>query len=178
MSRRETALVMADVQRDFLPGGALGVSDGDAVIAPLRERAAHAGLIVATRDFHPADHCSFHVRGGPWAPHCVIGTPGAALHPDIDAIAQLVVSKGMDPDREQYSAFDTGLGAMLHAHGVRRLIIGGLATDYCVRYTALGARQAGFDVEVVAEASRAVDIEPGDGDRAFDEMREAGIAVI
>jgi nicotinamidase/pyrazinamidase len=178
MSRSDTALIIADVQRDFLPGGALGVRDGDAVIAPLRERANLAGLIVATRDFHPADHCSFHARGGPWPPHCVIGSAGAALHPEIDAIAQLVVSKGMDPDQEQYSAFDTGLGAMLLAHGVRRLIIGGLATDYCVRYTALGARRAGFDVEVVAEASRAVDVQPGDGDRAFDEMRDAGVTVV
>lgn len=178
MSREETALVIADVQRDFLPGGALGVAGGNEVIGPLRARAGDAGLIVATRDYHPANHCSFQARGGPWPAHCVIGTPGAAIHPDIDAIAQLVVSKGMDPDREQYSAFDTSLGAMLHAHGVRRLIVGGLATDYCVRYTALGARQAGFEVEVIAAATRAVDVEPGDGERAFTEMRAAGVVIV
>ncbi|HEX6538211.1 MAG TPA: isochorismatase family protein [Candidatus Dormibacteraeota bacterium] len=178
MSREETALVIADVQRDFLPGGALGVAGGDQVIEPLRARVNDVGLIVATRDYHPANHCSFHARGGPWPAHCVIGTPGAAIHPEIDAIAQLVVSKGMDAEREQYSAFDTGLGAMLHAHGVRRLIIGGLATDYCVRYTALGARQAGFEVEVIAEATRAVDVEPGDGERALTEMRAAGVVIV
>jgi nicotinamidase/pyrazinamidase len=178
VTREETALIATDVQRDFLPGGALGVPDGDAVVAPLLAIVPDAGLVVATRDFHPANHCSFHGRGGPWPPHCVIGTPGAMLHPAIDAVAHLVVSKGMDPELEQYSAFDTGLGAMLHAHGVRRLIIGGLATDYCVRYTAIAARQAGFDVEVVAEASRAVDVEPGDGERALDEMRAGGVVVV
>lgn len=178
MRREQTALIATDVQRDFLPGGALGVRDGDAVVAPLVAMVAGAGLVVATRDFHPADHCSFDARGGPWPPHCVIGTPGSLLHPAIDAVAQLVVSKGMDPDREQYSAFDTGLGAMLHAHGVRRLVIGGLATDYCVRYTAIAAREAGFEVAVVAEASRAVDVRAGDGDRALEAMSAAGVVVV
>lgn len=178
MRREETALIATDVQRDFLPGGALGVRDGDAVVAPLLAIVADVGLVVATRDFHPANHCSFHGRGGPWPAHCVIGTSGALLHPDIDAVAHLVVSKGMDPELEQYSAFDTGLGAMLHAHGVRRLVIGGLATDYCVRYTAIAARDADFDVEVVAGASRAVDVQPGDGDRALEAMAAAGVVVV
>lgn len=177
MTHAETALIATDVQRDFLPGGALGVRDGDAVVAPILAKVADAGLVVATRDFHPANHCSFHERGGPWPPHCVIGTPGAAIHPSIDAVAQLIISKGTDPEREQYSAFDAGLGAMLQARGIRRLVIGGLATDYCVRSTALAARGAGFEVEVVAEACRAVDVQPGDGDRALDELRAAGVAI-
>lgn len=178
MTKEGTALILTDVQSDFLPGGALGVKGGDEVIAPLLARVHDAGLVVATRDFHPANHCSFHARGGPWPSHCVIGSPGVAIHPDIDAVAQLIISKGSDPEQEQYSAFEAGLGAMLAARGVRRLIIGGLATDYCVRATSLAARAAGFDVEVIAEGSRAVDVRPGDGDRAFDEMRAAGVVIV
>ena len=175
MKRDDTALIAVDVQSDFLPGGSLAVRDGDEVVAPLLRLVRSCGLVVASRDFHPANHCSFSAQGGPWPAHCVIGTAGAALHPRIDAIAQLVVSKGMDPSADQYSAFDgTRLAAMLHARGIRRLVIGGLATDYCVRATALAGRAEGFDVEVVVEAVRAVDVEPGDGARALDEMRAAG----
>jgi nicotinamidase-related amidase len=170
-----TALVAVDVQRDFLPGGALGVTGGDAVVAPIRELASHVSLLVATRDFHPPDHCSFAAEGGPWPPHCVIGTAGAALHPDVDAIAHVIVSKGADQAVEQYSGFDgTGLGALLRARGVHRVIIGGLATDYCVRATALAACVEGFATIVVLDAVRAVDLKPGDGERALDEIRGAG----
>ena len=111
-----TALIAVDVQADFLPGGALGVPGSDAVVAPIRALASQVGVVVATRDFHPPGHCSFIVQGGPWPPHCVIGSPGAALHPDIDAVAHVIVSKGDDPALEQYSGFDgTGLGALLRA---------------------------------------------------------------
>lgn len=178
MTRAGTALILTDVQRDFLPGGALGVAGGDEVIAPLLARVADAGLVVATRDFHPPDHCSFHARGGPWPPHCVIGSPGAAIHPDIDAVAHLIISKGSNPEQEQYSAFEAGLGSMLAARGIRRLIIGGLATDYCVRATSLAARSAGFDVEVLVDAVRAVNVQPDDGERALDEMRTAGVVIV
>lgn len=178
MTREQTALIATDVQRDFLPGGALGVTGGDEVIAPLLARVGDAALVVATRDYHPANHCSFHARGGPWPAHCVIGSAGAAIHPDIDAVAHLIISKGTDPEQEQYSAFEAGLGAMLAARGVRRLIIGGLATDYCVRATSIAARQAGFDVEVIAAGVRAVDVTAGDGDRALDEMRAAGVVLV
>ncbi len=177
-SRHGTALILTDVQHDFLPGGALAVEGGDEVIAPLLARVDEAALVVATRDFHPPNHCSFYARGGPWPPHCVIGSMGASLHPKIDSVAHLIISKGSDPEQEQYSAFDAGLGSMLAARGIRRLIIGGLATDYCVKATSLAARSAGFDVEVVAEAVRAVDVEPGDGDRALDEMRAAGVVIV
>ena len=178
MTKERTALILTDVQHDFLPGGALAVAGGDEVIAPLLARVRDAGLVVATRDFHPPNHCSFHARGGPWPPHCVIGSLGAAIHPRIDSVAHLIISKGSDPEQEQYSAFEAGLGSMLAARGIRRLIIGGLATDYCVRATSLAARSAGFDVEVIEEAVRAVDVEPGDGERALDEMRAAGVVIV
>ena len=179
MTREETALIAVDVQGDFLPGGSLAVRDGDEVVAPLVDLARSAGLVVASRDFHPANHCSFSAQGGPWPAHCVIGTPGAAIHPDIDAVAQLVVSKGMDASVEQYSAFEsTGLAELLGARGIRRLLIGGLATDYCVRATALAGRGHGFAVEVVRDAIRAVNVEPGDGERALEEMRAAGAAIV
>lgn len=178
MTREGTALILTDVQHDFLPGGALAVEGGDHVIAPLLARIGDAGLVVATRDFHPPNHCSFYARGGPWPAHCVIGTPGAAIHPEIDSVAHLIISKGSDPEQEQYSAFEAGLGSMLAARGIRKLIIGGLATDYCVRATSLAARSAGFDVQVVHDAVRAVDVEPGDGERALDEMRSAGVVIV
>jgi len=176
VSRARTALLAVDVQRDFLPGGSLAVSDGEAVVAPLRALAAEVALVVATRDFHPPHHCSFIERGGPWPAHCVIGTSGAAIHPGIDSIADLIVSKGTDPDVEAYSGFDgTGLAGMLRSAGVERIVVGGLATDYCVRATSLAARSEGFDTEVVLEAIRAVEAQPGDGSRAVEEMRRAGV---
>jgi nicotinamidase-related amidase len=176
VSRR--ALIAVDVQHDFLPGGSLAVAEGFDVIAPLKNLASHVDLVVATRDFHPRDHCSFTLRGGSWPEHCVIGSHGAQLHPEIDAIAQLLVSKGMQRDREAYSGFDdTELAAMLRARGVTHVIIGGLATDYCVRATALAASSAGFETTVVEEAVRAVDVQPGDGERAVDEMRAHSVSV-
>ncbi len=129
-----TALIAVDAQLDFIPGGALGVPGADVVVAPIRELATYVGVVVATRDFHPPSHCGFTAQGGPWPPHCVIATPGAALHPGIDAIAHVIVSKGTGPSLEQYSGFDgTGLAALLQARGVRQLIVAGIATDYCVR---------------------------------------------
>jgi len=171
-----TALLIVDVQRDFLPGGALGVPDGDAVLAPLARLAREADLVVASRDWHPGDHCSFAERGGDWPAHCVQGTPGAELDARVTALRpDLLVSKGDRADREAYSAFDgTGLAEELRERGVERLLVGGLATDYCVRASALDALRAGFDVVVVEDAVRAVDVQPGDGERALAEVREAG----
>ena len=173
-----TALIAVDVQFDFLPGGALGVPGADVVVAPIRELATYVGVVVATRDFHPPSHCSFTAQGGPWPPHCVIATPGAALHPDIDAIAHAIVSKGTAPSLEQYSGFDgTGLAALLQARGVRQVIVAGIATDYCVRATALAACGEGFATIVALDAVRAVNLHPGDGDRALDDIRSAGARV-
>jgi nicotinamidase/pyrazinamidase len=182
MNRQEhipTALLAVDVQPDFMPGGSLAVPAGDEVIEPLVAAAACADLVVATRDWHPAEHISFAERGGPWPPHCIATTPGAAIAPAIDRIADMVVSTGMDPEVDAYSGFDgTGLAATLRAQGVARVLVGGLATDYCVRATALDALRAGFETVVLADAVRPVDVEPGDGERALEEMRAAGAQLV
>jgi nicotinamidase-related amidase len=174
-----TVLIAVDVQGDFLPGGSLGVPDGFAVIPPLLAAAHDADMVIATRDWHPPGHISFAERGGPWPVHCVAGTPGAALAPEIDRIADVVVSKGTNVDVDAYSGFDgTPLAALLRATGVTRLLIGGLATDYCVRGTVLDARREGFEVEVLRGAVRAVEVQPGDGERSLAEMLEAGAQVV
>ncbi|MXW55221.1 MAG: nicotinamidase [Gemmatimonadales bacterium] len=177
---RGDALLVVDVQKDFLPGGALAVPEGDAVIPPLNEaiRAfAEAGLpIFATRDWHPPNHCSFVEQGGLWPLHCVAGTRGAAFPAFLRLPAStVVISKADDPASEAYSAFSgTDLAERLSDRGVRRVFAGGLATDYCVLRTVLDARAAGLDVVVLDDAARAVDVEPGDGTRAIDRMRAAG----
>lgn len=171
-----TALLIVDVQHDFLPGGALAVATGDTVLGPLQSLASGTPIVVASRDFHPANHCSFVAEGGVWPSHCVAGTVGAELHPTIAALAlDVVVDKGTDPEREAYSAFDgTGLAAILRARGVTHLLVGGLATDYCVRASALDALREGFAVTVVTDAVAAVDVAAGDGARALAEVAAAG----
>ena len=174
------ALIVVDLQVDFCPGGALAVPEGDRVVEPVNRLLAAPGWFrVATRDWHPPDHVSFRARGGIWPPHCVQGTPGAEFHPGMDAAkADLVVSKGDRPGEEAYSGFQgTALRDELRRRGVQRLFVCGLATDYCVLNTALDGRKAGFEVIVLEDAVRAVDVQPGDGARALDEMREAGCAV-
>ena len=178
------ALLVVDVQRDFLPGGALGIAGGDRVIAPLNEYmaaiAARGLPIFLTRDWHPPDHCSFRERGGPWPPHCVAGTPGAEFDPRLAAPASAgIVSKATERDREAYSAFEgTDLDARLRAAGVRRIFIGGLATDYCVLFTARDAVARGFEVVVLRDAICAIDARPGDGRRALDEMAALGATLV
>ncbi len=174
-----SALLIVDAQHDFLPGGALAVPDGDAVLAALVAAAATVDLVVASRDAHPADHCSFAAHGGIWPPHCVEGTHGAELHPDIAALTpDIVVEKATEPDRDAYSVFDgTGLADALRARGVDRLVVGGLATDYCVRASVLDALREGFAVTVLADGIRGVEVAAGDSERALDEMREAGAVV-
>jgi nicotinamidase/pyrazinamidase len=178
--RTGDALVVVDVQADFLPGGALAIHDGEGVIAPLNrciERFAARGLpVVATRDWHPANHCSFTAQGGSWPPHCVAGTSGAAFPAALHLPpAALIVSKGTAADREAYSGFaGSALESQLRAAGVGRLFVGGLATDYCVLNTVLDARALGFDVVVLDDAVAAVEAKPGDGERALERMRAAG----
>ncbi len=174
------ALVLVDVQNDFLPGGSLAVPDGDAVIPVLNRWIARfvAGNlpVFATRDWHPRDHCSFADRGGPWPRHCVAETPGAAFSGDLELPAGAqIVSKATSPDRDAYSGFDgTELAPRLRDLGANRVFVGGLATDYCVRATVLDALREGFAVVLIEDGVRAVDVAPGDGERAVEEMRSAG----
>jgi nicotinamidase/pyrazinamidase len=171
-----TALIVVDVQNDFCPGGALGVKGGDQLAPVIAEAATTAGTLVATRDVHPSDHISFADRGGPWPAHCVAGTEGAELHPSVAGLPfDLIQDKGRDRDREQYSDFEgTTLAEELRERGVRRVVVTGVATDYCVRATALDALSEGFETTVLTDAVAAVDVQPGDGDRALAEIRAAG----
>jgi nicotinamidase/pyrazinamidase len=175
------ALIIVDFQVDFTPGGALAVREGDQ-IAERIDALARSGdytLVVATRDWHPGDHGSFVAQGGPWPEHCVQGTPGAELHPQLDpTLVDVIVDKGHDPATEGYSAFEeTGLEGLLRERGIERVTIVGLATDYCVKNTALDALRHGFGVTVDSTAVRAVDVAPGDGERALEEIRAAGGAI-
>jgi nicotinamidase/pyrazinamidase len=176
MPRR--ALIAVDVQNDFSPGGALAVPAGDEVVPRLNALMRDGGfdLVVATRDWHPADHGSFAAQGGPWPEHCVAGTPGAELVDGLDREAiDVVVDKGTDPGTEGYSGFDgTSLAALLRDRGIEEVVVAGLATDYCVRATALHALEAGFATTVDTSASRGIDVRPGDVDRALGEVRAAG----
>ncbi len=175
------ALVIVDFQNDFTPGGALAVAGGDAIV-PRVNALAHSGafdLVVATRDWHPSDHSSFAERGGPWPVHCVRDTPGAQLHPALDAQSiDVIVDAGVDQAMEGYSGFeDTDLEELLRSHGINEVTVVGLATDYCVKHTALDAVRAGFRVRVDPEGVRGVNVNPGDSDRALEELRDAGVTV-
>lgn len=176
-------LLIVDFQNDFTPpDGALAVPEGDEIAGRLNElaRSGRYDLVVATRDWHPPDHGSFAERGGPWPPHCVQNTHGAELHEGLDTnTIDLVIDKGQDPETEGYSAFDgTELAAILRDHGIDDVTVVGLATDYCVRNTALDALGAGFRVEVDTTAVRGVEVSPGDSERALREMDEAGARVV
>jgi nicotinamidase/pyrazinamidase len=175
------ALVIVDYQNDFNPGGALAVAGGDEIAERINALAAddRFALVVATRDWHPPDHRSFSDQGGTWPVHCVAGTPGAELHPALDAgRIDVIVDKGQDRDTEGYSGFQaTGLESLLRERGIDRITVVGLATDYCVRHTALDALRDGFPVTVDSSAVRGVDVQPGDSTRALDELREAGASI-
>ncbi len=177
---RNDALLVVDVQRDFCPGGALAVPRGDEAVPVINRLLALTDwLTVATRDWHPADHCSFKTRGGVWPPHCVAGTEGAAFHPALDeARIRHVVSKATARDGEAYSGFQgTDLAAVLASRGIRRAFVCGLATDYCVKATALDARRAGLEVVVIEDGIRGVEVRPGDCAKAVDEMKASGIVL-
>lgn len=195
-----TALIVIDVQNDFCPGGALAVAEGDAVVAPINRIAERFAVRVLTQDWHPADHRSFAANHpgaaafsmaempyGPqvlWPAHCVQNTPGAALHPGLRAEpADLILRKGFRAEIDSYSAFfendhatPTGLGGYLRERGVERVWLAGLALDYCVAYSALDAVRLGFEVTVIEDACRAIDLE-GSRDAALDKMRAEGVAI-
>jgi nicotinamidase/pyrazinamidase len=186
------ALLIVDFQNDFVPGGALPVAGGDEIGTPLARLLDKFPLVVATRDWHPPDHGSFagvevdadEWRGTDapsiWPVHCVQGTTGAELHPSLDrAQVDVVVDKGQDRATQGYSAFQgTELAALLRERGVDRLFVAGLATDYCVKNSVLDARREGFDVVVVEDAIRGVEVEPGDSERAIAEMRDGGATFV
>ncbi len=179
------ALLLVDIQNDFCPGGALAVPEGDRIVpianwyARLFER---RGLpVFASRDWHPAETKHFQAWGGPWPPHCVQETRGAAFHPQLSLPdAAVVVSKGMDPEQDAYSAFQAlapdgkSLADELRARGVERLFVGGLATDYCVRASVLDALRQGFQVFLLEDAVKGIDLGVGDVHRAVEEMEEHG----
>ncbi|MGB7923749.1 MAG: nicotinamidase [Pyrinomonadaceae bacterium] len=182
-NEKKRALLVVDVQNDFCPGGALAVAGGDEVVAPLnkliKEFLARGKLVVKSRDWHPRGTKHFAEFGGTWPVHCVQGTRGAEFHRDlVDDERIVVVSKGMG-DEDSYSAFDeTDLARLLRERGVEEIWVGGLATDYCVKNTALDGVREGFKVKVIEDAVRAVEVEAGDGERAIEEMRRGGAEIV
>ncbi|MGH7476259.1 MAG: nicotinamidase [Longimicrobiales bacterium] len=184
-SQPAAALLLVDVQNDFCPGGALPVPQGDRVVPVLNDYAHRFTKrrlpVYASRDWHPPATRHFQPQGGPWPPHCVQETRGAELHPDLELPADaVVVSKGMSSEDHGYSAFEATtpagvrLAESLRKQGVRRLFVGGLATDYCVRASVLDAARAGFETVLLLDAIRGIDVQPGDTARAVDEMLRAG----
>jgi nicotinamidase/pyrazinamidase len=171
-----TALLIIDFQNDFTSGGALAVPEGDEIAGPVKRLADRIDLVFATRDWHPPDHASFEAQGGPWPVHCVRGTHGAEFHHAMDEVEiDAVVDVGRGRDDEGYSGFEkSDLARILRDHEVDEVFVCGLATDYCVRASAIDACREGFDVTVVEDAVRGVEVKVGDSERAFADMREAG----
>jgi nicotinamidase/pyrazinamidase len=176
----DDALIIVDVQNDFLPGGSLAVPHGEEVVPALNRYIRifqEKGLpVFATRDWHPSDHCSFKAQGGIWPPHCIRGTRGAEFPPDLrlpgDAV---IISKAVTLEKDAYSGFEgTDLHDRAQALGLKRLFVGGLATDYCVLNTVKDALSLGYEVYLLADAIRAVNVQPDDGEKAGDEMIRLG----
>jgi nicotinamidase/pyrazinamidase len=183
MSNTKQALIVVDVQNDFCPGGTLAVSQGDEVVAPLNELIdqflERGDPVFKSRDWHPRTTKHFAEYGGTWPVHCVQNTKGAEFHPALRDDPRIkIISKGLG-DTDCYSAFDeTDLAAQLQQQGVEELVVGGLATDYCVKNTVIDAVLKGFRVKAVTEAMRAVEVHPGDGQKAIEEMRAAGAEIV
>ncbi len=199
--RKGDALLVIDVQNDFCPGGSLPVPEGDEVVPVVNRLAPLFPLVGATQDWHPPGHVSFassHPGASPfevkewkggeqvlWPDHCVAGSPGAGFHPSLlTASFRFILRKGTHPEVDSYSGFlendrktRTGLAGLLRELGVRRIFLCGLATDYCVKATALDGREAGFQVVVLEDACRPVDVPPGNLERALDEMRDEGVRI-
>jgi nicotinamidase/pyrazinamidase len=174
------ALIIVDLQKDFCPGGALPVPDGDKVVPVINkyiELFSSKNLpVVATRDWHPSNHCSFKEFGGQWPPHCIKNTPGAEFHPDLKLPdGTKIISKATSRFKEAYSGFEgTKLKNYLKRLKRRRLFIGGLATDYCVKMTVLDALRFGFIVFLLLDGSKGVDVNPDDSEKAIEEMLSSG----
>ena len=182
-SNTKQALIVVDVQNDFCPGGTLAVPHGDEVVAPLNklidEFLDRGDPVYKSRDWHPRTTKHFAAYGGTWPVHCVQNTRGAQFHPALRDDPRIkVISKG-EGDADGYSAFDdTDLGSQLRKAGIQELVVGGLATDYCVKNTVLDAVDRGFKVKAVKDAMRPVELQPGDGERAIEEMRAAGAEIV
>lgn len=178
------ALIIVDIQNDFCPGGSLAVHEGDSVVEPVNELTRYfeaQGLpVFFTRDWHPMRHSSFRDFGGIWPPHCVAETGGAAFHKDLYRPESAeIISKATEVNSDAYSGFEgTDLGEKLRTRGVDTVVVTGLATDYCVKNTVLDGLKLGLSVEVVREAIRAVEVNPGDGEKAIMEMKQAGARFI
>lgn len=178
--RNKDALIIVDVQKDFCPGGALAVPQGDEVVPVLNNYIEifknHGGLVIATRDWHPEDHSSFSEHGGIWPPHCIQNTRGAEFHDELKLPKDvIVISKADQPDKEAYSGFDgTNLEKVLRGHGIQRVFVGGLATDYCVKATVLDALRLNFFTFLLLDATRGVNINPDDSERAVIDMLDKG----
>jgi len=183
MANPKRALIVVDVQNDFCPGGTLAVPHGDEVVEPLNqvidEFLERGTPVYKSRDWHPPTTKHFAAYGGTWPVHCVQNTKGAEFHPALRDDPRIkVISKGLG-DKDCYSAFDeTDLASELHAQNVEEVVVGGLATDYCVKNTVLDALKNGFKVKALQDAMRAVEVQPGDGDRAIEEMRAAGAEIV
>ena len=181
---KKKALIVVDVQNDFCPGGSLAVATGDEVVAPLNELMKEfldrGEPVFKTRDWHPPTAKHFAAYGGTWPVHCVRNTPGAEFHPGLfDDPRITIISKGIDESADGYSGFDgTNLAQILRDQEVKEVWVGGLATDYCVKHTVLDALQQGFEVKALADAMRAVDLNPTDGEKAIEEMRNAGAEIV
>jgi nicotinamidase/pyrazinamidase len=181
---KKKALIAVDVQNDFCPGGSLAVANGDEVVAPLnklmQEFLDRGEPVFKTRDWHPATAKHFAVYGGIWPVHCVQNTPGAEFRAGLlDDPHITIISKGIDESADGYSGFDgTNLAEVLRDQGVQEVWVGGLATDYCVKHTVLDALQQGFEVRALADAMRAVNLNPNDGTQAIKEMRQAGAVIV
>jgi len=181
---RKDALIIVDVQKDFCPGGALPVPEGDKIIPNLNKYVEifrkNGGKIYVTRDWHPENHISFKEHGGLWPKHCVQGTEGAEFHPNLklpeDAV---IISKGTDPLREAYSGFEgTDLKKKLKQEGIVRVFVGGLATEYCVKNTVLDAIKFGFETVLLMDAIKGIDLKPSDSRKAIDEMVKKGVKTV
>lgn len=179
--RSDDALLIVEVQNDFCPGGALPVPGGDAIIPVLNdwidEAKRRGAMIVASRDWHPTRHISFRSEGGKWPEHCLQDSEGAAYHPALKLPEGVIkVTKGVRLDKDQYSCFeDTGLGDFLRKSGVRRIWVGGLAQEICVRASVLDGRREGFEVFLLLDATRPIDA--AQGRESIREMQEAGVRI-
>ena len=185
MKLKETdALIIVDVQNDFCPGGSLAVEGGDEVARKLSQVAAQfrarGARIFATQDWHPEGHSSFKEKGGPWPPHCVQGSKGAQFHPDLRLpVGTAIIRKGSDPKVDAYSGFlDSDLEGQLRKVNIRRVFVGGLATDYCVLNTVLDAASLNFEAHVLTDAVAAVNVQEGDGEAALKKMDDAGAKLL